>query len=109
MRKLCLSWVEFYLSASVGFAGAPGSPRRASPSLRPQHKPLDFRPPQSDGCGVSTAMETATLDDAANARQRARPAKGRVYRRTVRVCTTCDQRLDTTAARKACEALEHFS
>jgi integrase len=37
----------------------------------------------------------------------ARPATSRVYRRKVRVCTTCDQRLDTTAARHACEAANH--
>ena len=30
-----------------------------------------------------------------------------VYRRKVRVCTTCDRRLDTTAARRACEASGH--
>ena len=34
-------------------------------------------------------------------------ATGRVYRRHVRVCTTCDQRLDTTAARGACAAAGH--
>ena len=34
-------------------------------------------------------------------------ATGRVYRRQVRVCTTCDQRLDTTAARRACETAGH--
>ena len=33
--------------------------------------------------------------------------QGLVYRRPVRVCTTCDQRLDTTAARQACEAAGH--
>jgi hypothetical protein len=32
---------------------------------------------------------------------------GTVYRRNVRVCTTCDQRLDTTAARRACEGVGH--
>jgi integrase len=32
---------------------------------------------------------------------------GSVYRRQVRFCTTCDQRLDTTAARHACEAAAH--
>jgi len=32
---------------------------------------------------------------------------GTVYRRQVRVCTTCDRRLDTTAARQACEAAGH--
>jgi hypothetical protein len=32
---------------------------------------------------------------------------GRVYQRKVRVCTTCDQRLDTTAARRTCEAAGH--
>ena len=32
---------------------------------------------------------------------------GAVYRRKVRVCTTCDRRLDTTAARRACEAAGH--
>lgn len=37
----------------------------------------------------------------------ARSAMSRVYRRKVRVCTTCDQRLDTTAARHACEAAGH--
>jgi len=32
---------------------------------------------------------------------------GSVYRRKVRVCTTCDRRLDTTASREACEAAGH--
>ena len=32
---------------------------------------------------------------------------GAVYRRKVKVCTTCDRRLDTTAARRACEAAGH--
>ena len=32
---------------------------------------------------------------------------GSVYRRQVRFCTRCDQRLDTTAARHACEAAGH--
>jgi IS4 transposase len=32
---------------------------------------------------------------------------GTVYRRKVRVCTICDQRLDTTAARRACEGVGH--
>lgn len=32
---------------------------------------------------------------------------GTVYRRQVRVCTTCDRRLDTTAAWRACEAADH--
>ena len=32
---------------------------------------------------------------------------GTVYRRQVRFCTTCDRRLDTTAARKICEAAVH--
>ena len=32
---------------------------------------------------------------------------GSVYRRKVRVCTTCDRRLDTTAARRACETAGH--
>src|SRR2546421_193812 len=32
---------------------------------------------------------------------------GTVYRRQVRFCTTCDRRLDTTAARKACAAADH--
>jgi integrase len=32
---------------------------------------------------------------------------GTVYRRQVRFCTTCDRRLDTTAARKACESGGH--
>ena len=32
---------------------------------------------------------------------------GAVYRRQVRVCVTCDQRLDTTAARHACETAGH--
>ena len=32
---------------------------------------------------------------------------GSVYRRQVRVCTTCDARLDTTAARRTCEAAGH--
>ena len=32
---------------------------------------------------------------------------GSVYRRQVRVCTTCDVRLDTTAARRTCEAAGH--
>ena len=32
---------------------------------------------------------------------------GTVYRRQVRFCTTCDRRLDTTAAQKICEAARH--
>src|SRR6266849_7991569 len=32
---------------------------------------------------------------------------GTVYRRQVRFCTTCDRRLDTTAARQACETAGH--
>src|SRR5689334_5716347 len=32
---------------------------------------------------------------------------GTVYRRQVRFCTTCRRRLDTTAARKTCEASHH--
>ncbi len=32
---------------------------------------------------------------------------GTVYRRQVRFCTTCDRRLDTTAARRACETAGH--
>jgi hypothetical protein len=32
---------------------------------------------------------------------------GTTYRRQVRFCTTCDRRLDTTAARKACESAGH--
>jgi integrase len=32
---------------------------------------------------------------------------GTVYRRKVRICRTCDTRLDTTAARRACEAAGH--
>src|SRR5262245_3172429 len=32
---------------------------------------------------------------------------GTVYRRQVRFCTTCKRRLDTTAARRACEAAAH--
>ena len=32
---------------------------------------------------------------------------GTIYRRQVKVCTTCDRRLDTTAAWKACEAAGH--
>ena len=32
---------------------------------------------------------------------------GSVYRRQVRFCTTCDRRLDTTAARQACNAAGH--
>ena len=32
---------------------------------------------------------------------------GTVYRRQVRFCTTCDRRLDTTAARQACGAAGH--
>ncbi len=32
---------------------------------------------------------------------------GTVYRRQVRFCTTCDRRLDTTAARQACEEAGH--
>src|SRR5262245_34879324 len=31
-----------------------------------------------------------------------------LYRRTVRVCTTCERRLDTTAARTACEIAGHL-
>lgn len=32
---------------------------------------------------------------------------GTVYRRQVKFCTTCDERLDTTAARQACDAAGH--
>ena len=32
---------------------------------------------------------------------------GTVYRRQVRFCTTCDRRLDTIAARQACDAAGH--
>ena len=32
---------------------------------------------------------------------------GTIYRRQVKFCTTCDRRLDTTAARQACEAAGH--
>ena len=32
---------------------------------------------------------------------------GTIYRRQVRFCTTCDRRLDTTAARKGCESAGH--
>jgi integrase len=32
---------------------------------------------------------------------------GAVYRRKVKVCTTCGRRLDTTAAQRACEAARH--
>ena len=32
---------------------------------------------------------------------------GTVYRRQVRFCTTCNRRLDTTAAQKACEGARH--
>ncbi len=32
---------------------------------------------------------------------------GTVYRRQVRFCTTCDRRLDTIAARQACETADH--
>jgi integrase len=32
---------------------------------------------------------------------------GSIYRRKVRFCTTCNLRLDTVAARKACEAADH--
>jgi hypothetical protein len=32
---------------------------------------------------------------------------GTIYRRQVKFCTTCDERLDTIAARKACEAAAH--
>ena len=32
---------------------------------------------------------------------------GTVYKRKVRFCTTCDQRLDTTAAWRACETADH--
>jgi integrase len=32
---------------------------------------------------------------------------GSVYRRKVRICATCDRRLDTTAARRLCEAAGH--
>jgi len=32
---------------------------------------------------------------------------GAVYRRKVKVCTTCDRRLDTTAAQRACDAAGH--
>src|SRR5713226_3120901 len=32
---------------------------------------------------------------------------GTIYRRQVRFCTTCDRRLDTTAARRTCETTGH--
>src|SRR4051812_22719075 len=32
---------------------------------------------------------------------------GTIYRRQVRFCTTCRKRLDTVAARKACQAVAH--
>ena len=32
---------------------------------------------------------------------------GTVYRRQVKFCTTCDRRLDTTAARQACDTAGH--
>src|SRR5579862_5512032 len=32
---------------------------------------------------------------------------GSVYRRKVKVCATCDRRLDTTAAQRACDAAGH--
>jgi len=32
---------------------------------------------------------------------------GGIFRRKVRVCTVCDLRLDTTAARRRCEAAGH--
>ena len=32
---------------------------------------------------------------------------GTIYKRKVRFCTTCDQRLDTTAAWRACETADH--
>ena len=32
---------------------------------------------------------------------------GVLYRRKIRVCTTCDERLDTTAARHRCLAQAH--
>ena len=32
---------------------------------------------------------------------------GTIYRRQVRFCTTCQERLDTTAARTSCEAAAH--
>ena len=32
---------------------------------------------------------------------------GTIYRRQVKFCTTCDRRLDTTAARQACESAGH--
>src|SRR5712692_3927097 len=32
---------------------------------------------------------------------------GTIYRRQVRFCTTCDRRLDTTAARQACDVAGH--
>ena len=32
---------------------------------------------------------------------------GTIYKRKVRFCTTCDQRLDTTAAWRACETTDH--
>src|SRR5439155_26790703 len=32
---------------------------------------------------------------------------GTIYRRQVRFCTTCDERLDTTAARTSCQAAGH--
>ena len=32
---------------------------------------------------------------------------GTVYRRQVKFCTTCERRLDTTAARQACDTAGH--
>src|SRR5258707_5715439 len=32
---------------------------------------------------------------------------GSVYRRKVKVCATCDRRLDTTAAQRACDTAGH--
>src|SRR5215467_7205924 len=36
-----------------------------------------------------------------------RATVGEIFRRKVRVCTACDLRLDTTAARRRCEAAGH--
>ena len=73
-------------------------PTTAPPHTRPRERP------------IAAAATELILAGPPGARAPAAPtvrATGRVYRRQVRVCTTCDQRLDTTVARQACEAAGH--
>ena len=111
--QLVARHLEPQLPTLIVWSSASGQARRHHPGAHrhpfaPRHIPLDFHPAPSDECGVPTAAETAAIDSVASilpiVARLARPAAGRVYRRKVRVCTTCDQRLDATAARRACEA-----